>query len=1611
MMRSCWTRALLIVPLVICVRTGYTQIVRDGTIGPDVSVQPSGPHFQIPESHGAIAGSNLFHSFEDFNIRAGESATFSSSGQTALSNVISRVSGGNQSIIDGLLRSTIPNADVFLLNPRGIVFGEGARLEVDGAFRASTASSLEFTGGESFDVNAPRPILNFSSPTSFGFLGEAGGPIEINGSTLINPKGLEFAARRIRVERNATLGSTTGNASAGGLSLSASESVSVADSALITVTLLADDAGDIRLEAPVVSIEQGGVLFTEALGAGAGGDITIVASERALFFGTEDGSGLGSLLGSRTFSDGEGGSIAIVAPLVSLNDGTLFQVDTFASGRGGDISITATQSIDLSGADAADDPISSTLLARSFVGGTTAGSITLDAPVIELNDGARLRTQSGGGIELQALDRITLSGLNASSVGGVELSTTTSSGNDRGSITLDAAVIELDGHAQLETSASADGKGGDIRLTAGDAIAFSGQRKLGNENALYTRTESHGMGGAIWLDAANLLVEGGATLTTETSGTGQGGNISVRATDSVVFQGTNQRGGGSTLNADTRFAGDTGSIAVEAPVVQLSDGAVFFTTASGNDATGSTGGITITAGESLILSGVNGTGGTSPSLLQTTASSGGGDAGPITASAPVIRLEDGARLLASTLGAGAGGAVSITAAEHFSMTGKHARSGLSSTVSASTFAKGSAGDITIEAPAIHLEDGATVTAKASSTGAGGDISIAASDTAQLFAGASLIGGGDISIRAGSMLTVRDSEISTSVEFDRPAAQTAGSISVQAPIVELNDGTRLSTGSGGNIEVAASNRISLIGVSPASGAGTNVSTATSSKVNGGSIAFDAAVIEIDGHARLRSRASGVGKGGDIELTASDAITFSGARKEGDEHALYAETSSRAVGGSISLNTAKLLVEGGAFLTTHTSGAGMGGNISLHATDSITFEGNNQRGAGSTLQASTSFDGNTGSLTVDAPVVQLSDGAVFFTTPSKAENNGLDTATGSTGSITITAGESLTLSGVNNTDATFPSALQTVASSLGGDAGPITVSAPVVRLEDGARILASTLGPGAGGDVSITAMESFTLAGVHRRSGLASAVATDAFAQGPAGNIKIEAPVVRLEDGALVSAKTSGLGAGGDIRIFAADTVQLFAGASLLSESRGTGSGDAGTVEISAGNAIVLVDSTIKTEAQFASGGNISLRADSMLNLLDSAISTSVASGAGQGGNISIDPEFVVLNRSAITARADAGSGGNITLVADHLIASADSIIDASANTGIDGEVRIDSPATDTLTGEEALKTTFLDVGSLLGPKCGALAGTQPGTLLVARSALDVGFGEHVQDGEHGQDGSLADETVVSGEAAKTLANDARAALHAGKGARGIALIERSEQHLQALASDHDRAAVLIHLANSHVHASTLPGYGDEQLLEAHDKLQAAAALSDASDNQRILSYALGNLGALYERQSRTEEALYLTRRALGVADVAGAFDVAYRWHWQEGRLLRARGQFQQATAAYRRAVSLLEGSRQDNLARYGSSSRQFRDLVAPVYLDLVDALLEDTVRVAGRAQTQALLVEARSVAEQLKTAEVRNYFNDQCLAEFESKQRSLDTIAPNAAVVYPIIFPERLELLV
>ena len=190
---------LALVGALLSAAVGWAQITHDGSLAP-AGLPMTGPNFVIDSARGRIEGSrNLFHSFGQFNVGEGGSATFT--GPPSILSVISRVTGGQVSSIDGLIdtRTFMPSASFFLLNPVGIMLGPSASLNVGGAVHLSTADYLclgaagclaDPVAGKFFARLDRGDVFTVAAPAAFGFLGPPTGSIVVNGSQLFSDPSL-----------------------------------------------------------------------------------------------------------------------------------------------------------------------------------------------------------------------------------------------------------------------------------------------------------------------------------------------------------------------------------------------------------------------------------------------------------------------------------------------------------------------------------------------------------------------------------------------------------------------------------------------------------------------------------------------------------------------------------------------------------------------------------------------------------------------------------------------------------------------------------------------------------------------------------------------------------------------------------------------------------------------------------------------------------------------------------------------------------------------------------------------------------------------------------------------------------------------------------------------------------------------------------------------------------------------------------------------------------------------------------------------------------------------------------------------------------------------------
>lgn len=217
-----------------------------------------------------------------------------------------------------------------------------------------------------------------------------------------------------------------------------------------------------------------------------------------------------------------------------------------------------------------------------------------------------------------------------------------------------------------------------------------------------------------------------------------------------------------------------------------------------------------------------------------------------------------------------------------------------------------------------------------------------------------------------------------------------------------------------------------------------------------------------------------------------------------------------------------------------------------------------------------------------------------------------------------------------------------------------------------------------------------------------------------------------------------------------------------------------------------------------------------------------------------------------------------------------------------------------------------------------------------------------------------------------------------------------------------------------------GNNQKRLTHSPYSLEIAQLLAQVIQEARTLrdpkaeSYALGQLGQLYKQTQQWQEAQNLTQQALQIAQGINASDIAYRWQWQLGQILKQQGKLTDATASYTQAVSTLQLLRSDLVAINPDVQFSFRETVEPVYREFVQLLLQPASSTSCSKSSchggvsQENLKKAREVIESLQLAELDNFFREACL---NAKPEQIDQVDATAAVIYPIILPDRLAVIV
>jgi filamentous hemagglutinin family protein len=1149
----------------------------------------TGVDYRIDSTRGRVNdNTQLFHSFSRFDIPADDAATFT--GPDSINFIFARVTGQAMSEIDGLLRSEVGDADLFVLNPYGVIFGENASLDLGGSFHVSTADVLRFGNGQNFEARLGGAVpVTIAPVVAFGFLDDGGVPetIRFNGTTRDGfsvPDGETFSAIAGRIEidgRGPTGGDVPTLGSVGGV-----------------IQLAAVPAGT---EVPADLAEFGADKLTST-------DAEIHITDNAIV----EVSGNGPEGGARVVI--RGGSFVMESKPLENGDpsGNPSGVVT-AIGTGAFPGDPPAVDIEVTGELLADN---GTIKSASElpINGGASGDIRIAGGKISLVNGAEVKSDIGAGshsengpdIRVEAGDLTVASG-----------SRITSSNSD--------------------TRSRNTGSVGDIWIDA-DSILVTGAN-----SEISTETNGPVDGSTLYVDSATSLglEDGGKIRYERLAGRSDSGTLDTPSHIEVLANTLSVTGGSEILSSTvTVFDGasvDIGSEAVPVQTVTVTAGAIGSVT-TGSVTTGGNGGdVTVHAGQILLSS--------DPDIPNSTGqisavTQGPGPGGSLSVYADSIKLIDGGQMSTSTE-AGAGAAGHLTAV----VTGRLFASGTTTVgatpVSSGLFSRGAdedGGNLTIRADSIELERGADFSTSARGDAKPGDMLLTAraiSVTGAADSPTSIAAKSDGGEGEGGNLTI---------DTDTLAVTAGGEITTSA----TNSATTSTGGkrNAGNLLITA--REILVEGTSEFGNRSGITSRTLQNTTGraGSVtlqphAGERLTLRIRDRGRASVESKGLGAAGDLLITGADLIDVSGGGEISatveDVILEPGEDPQDFVSDISILDTDTLSVWDGT-ITAETKGSGFGGSIDIAATDVELSD--------ATLTAKTGGTGRGGSIGIVAANVDQSGGEIT------ARSSGTAMDSGDAGGISVRATEALrlrrgsittealqaaggdiTLAGGNLAQITDHSKISARAEGAGAAGDIFVLDTETFSLTGDSIITAETSGTGHGGAITFQNVGDVFLSGD-------SSITTQSTADngGDAGDIVIVAVGTFQASDSAVTTTAEDAG-GGRISIQAGKLVYLLDSrleTTVQAEEPGKDAGDIniplppppkGEPDLPAPDVpefVVINRSIIRANATATDAGDITIAGDEVLISSDSLIEAH--SDLGVSGEIQISsPDADVVSQ--------------------------------------------------------------------------------------------------------------------------------------------------------------------------------------------------------------------------------------------------------------------------------------------------------------------------------------------------------------------------------------------------
>ncbi|MGD2183914.1 filamentous hemagglutinin N-terminal domain-containing protein [Lusitaniella coriacea] len=1271
---------------VFCIPDARAQIIPDNTLGAENSVLTPIDALNQRIDGGAARGINLFHSFLEFNIGNGSSIYFAN--PTGIENILTRVTGNNASNILGTL-GVLGNANLFLINPNGIYFGENAQLDVSGSFLATTADGIQLGTQGYFSATDPQNSQLLSVQPSALF-----------------SNALRNWTAGIRNEGNLAVG--------GDLTLIADEldlkgQLSAGGNLTLAGANLINSPWNLQTNSQQNPSTQGTLQIrdsaTNPFIAAAGGELLVQGNETVDIFalnhadsGLYSGGEMVLRSGNQVGGDAHyyaGGSFRIEQLDGSLGD--LFSPFDPVIRALGDVNMGAYDGASLHILAGGKVNITSVIVRRTdTVGNSINPTSTPDLATVTLSNGqsVTINGNARATVDIRA-------GMNPGDIGIPGITGTvfpaptlspTATGSD---ITINfIEVRQPDGIILLTNQYKPNPNlpPGNIHITNDPTQPF------------FNAGMFPGSGGDVIFDSRGAIIADRFLAVEDTSGVGDAGDVTLLARDNISFASTNrgfsissagQVGGNIRLESDrdifirgavvsqSQSQSNTprtgGDITIRARNLFLLDNGAVVGLTTG---TAKTGTVDISVSQSLIANGEFFPG-IPGGIYNQALSTGTGNIGDIRIAANTVSLVNGTRIDSTALQQGSSGNIEIVARESFNADGEGSRPDLTSGIY-NTTVDGNAGKIDIRTPSLNLTNGAVINSSASGQGNTSNIQITATDhfTAD--------GAGSFGLGSGI--------------YNNPTNGNAGEIGVQTRSINLTNGGQINSsaspggrGSSSNIEIVATDNFTADGVSNQGllaglqgGVFSNVSNGT-----GGRLDIRAGSLNLTNGAEFSTRTNGTGNAGSIDVVVSQTLNANGESRQGLTQGASSGISSIALPGvtgntgTVRVRAGSLNLTNGATLRTITNGSGNARSIDVVVDKTLNADGESSLGLSSEISslALPGATGNTGGIRVGANALNLTNGANI---------SSQSLGQGTSSNIEIAVAEGFTADG-----ATRQGQVSGVYSVTFNDsAGDIDVQANSVKLTNGANLISlasgscgcanlaridnsSPLIQGSSGNISVRATQTFEADGASPLglpSGISSSLGSGVL--GSAGGINIETNALRFTNGAKLDSSTAGRGDAGQISIVATDSV-VFDGRNPIGNSSGGitslvtpgAIGNGGKVNISTGSLAITNGSILNTlTAGQGNGGSVDIKASGsvLLDGLGTGIVTANIPGAiGDSGDINISAQTVTLsNRGFITALSEGqGKAGDIDIRARSLALLNQGSIDTISISGSGGNINL------------------------------------------------------------------------------------------------------------------------------------------------------------------------------------------------------------------------------------------------------------------------------------------------------------------------------------------------------